>query len=77
MTPTCEYCASIAQRYSMDSLKSNSFQIMGFDNMEHRILGKFSVYLKKTACTRGHLLKTLHYMRACLAYLMKPFPFSI
>jgi hypothetical protein len=57
MTPTCEYCASIAQRYSMDSLKSNSFQIMGFDNMEHRILGKFSVYLKKDSLYQGTFIK--------------------
>lgn len=57
ITPTCEFCASIAQRYSMDSIKSNSFQIVGFDNIEHRILGKFSVYLKKDSLYQGTFVK--------------------
>lgn len=57
MIPTCEYCASIAQRYSMDSLKHNSFQIMGFDNKDNRILGKFSIYLKKDSLYQGTFIR--------------------
>ncbi|WP_114789585.1 hypothetical protein U0035_08595 [Niabella yanshanensis] len=55
--PTCEYCASIAQRYSLDSLKRNSFQILGFDNTGNRILGKFTVYLKKDSLYQGTFIK--------------------
>ncbi|MGE9312265.1 hypothetical protein ACLOAU_11485 [Niabella sp. CJ426] len=55
--PTCEYCASIAQRYSLDSLKRNSFQIMGFDNIDNRVLGKFAVYLKKDSLYQGTFIK--------------------
>ena len=57
ITPTCEYCASIALRYSLDSLKKNSFQIMGFDNTDNRVLGKFSVYLKKDSLYQGTFIK--------------------
>jgi hypothetical protein len=55
--PTCEYCASIAQRYSLDSLKRNSFQITGFDNIDNRVLGKFAVYLKKDSLYQGTFIK--------------------
>ncbi len=57
MTPTCEYCASIAQRYSLDSLKPNSFQITGFDDIEKRILGKFAIHLKKDNLYQGAFVK--------------------
>ncbi|MGK6351622.1 hypothetical protein [Parapedobacter sp. DT-150] len=45
--PSCELCASIAATYSLDSSKMNRFEILGFDNIESRILARFSVNLKK------------------------------
>ncbi|MCH5714760.1 hypothetical protein [Niabella hibiscisoli] len=57
MTPTCEYCASIAQQYSMDSLKQNSFQVMRFDHIKKRVQGKFSLYLKKDNLYQGTFVK--------------------
>lgn len=57
MIPICEYCAGIAQLYSLDSLRQNSFQIMGFDNIDNRIMGKFSVYLKKDSLYQGAFIK--------------------
>lgn len=53
LTPTCEHCASIAQLYKLDSAKQNSFEIMGFDNIQNRVLGRFSVYLKKDSLYAG------------------------
>lgn len=55
--PACGYCASIAQRYSLDSLKQNSFRIMGFDHIDNRILGRFSVHLKKDSLYQGTFVK--------------------
>lgn len=57
IVPTCEYCASIALRYSLDSLKPNSFQIVGFDSTNSRVLGKFAVYLKKDSLYQGAFIK--------------------
>lgn len=55
--PTCEYCASIAQLYSLDTLKKNSFEIMGFDDIDNRILGRFSFHLKKDSIYAGKFTK--------------------
>lgn len=53
ITPACEYCAGIAQQYSLDPLQQHSFRITGFDNANRRILGKFSVHLKKDSLYQG------------------------
>ena len=43
----CEHCAGIAALHSLDAAKVNRLEILGFDNIEDRILGKFLVNLKK------------------------------
>lgn len=55
--PSCEHCASIAQLYSLDTLKKNSFEIMGFDDIDNRILGRFSFHLKKDSIYPGAFIK--------------------
>lgn len=51
--PSCERCAAIAASYSLDPAKDNRFEIIGFDNLESRILGRFSVNLKKDRLYEG------------------------
>jgi len=51
--PSCEFCAAIAASYSLDPAKNNRFEILGFDNLESRILGRFSVNLKKNRLYDG------------------------
>ncbi|RQP19645.1 MAG: hypothetical protein EAS52_01695 [Parapedobacter sp.] len=53
VVPACELCAAIAASYSLDPAKDNRFEILGFDNLESRILGKFSVNLKKNRLHDG------------------------
>lgn len=45
--PTCPHCASLAAVFTLDSDKTNKLEIIGFDNIQNRIVGKFTVHLKR------------------------------
>jgi len=47
MIPSCPFCASLSARYTLDSSKSNKLEIIGFDNLQHRINGRFNIHLKR------------------------------
>lgn len=53
IVPNCEHCAGIIAKYSLDSTKENRLEIVGFDTIEGRVLGKFSIHLKKDSIYAG------------------------
>jgi hypothetical protein len=73
--PTCEHCASIAEKYSLDSSKANNLEIVGFDNIRGHILGRFSVSLKQDSLYAGPFEGDSSYFEGTFSILYKEVSF--
>ncbi|MGV6946450.1 hypothetical protein [Sphingobacterium sp. CZ-2] len=45
--PSCPICASLSASYTLNSVETNKLEIIGFDNIQNRIIGQFNVQLKR------------------------------